>query len=222
MTPCRNRARAAILPAVTDGAHEPPERATTPAFSARFEAALAMAARGHRDQLRKGTDLPYLTHPVHVAVILLRHGSSEELVLAGLLHDLVEDCGVDVATVGQAFGAEVARLVAAVSETKAEGGRPLPWEQRKAAQLERLRDGDAAVAALKAADAIHNASTIAADLERAGAVVWGRFKRGPGPTLAHYRSLLEVVRAKLGRHPLAGELEDAVAALAAASARGEA
>jgi (p)ppGpp synthase/HD superfamily hydrolase len=64
------------------------------AFSARYDAALVLAARAHRDQVRKGTDIPYIAHPAHVSVILIRHGFGEELAIAGLLHDVVEDCGV--------------------------------------------------------------------------------------------------------------------------------
>src|SRR5438874_1580318 len=99
-----------------------------PAFSARYDAALVLAARAHRDQLRKGTDIPYIAHPTHVSVILIRHGFGEDLAIAGLLHDVVEDCGVPLNRIAADFGDEVARLVEAVSETKSADGAELPWE----------------------------------------------------------------------------------------------
>lgn len=182
-------------------------------FSPRYDAALALAARAHRDQLRKGTDLPYIAHPMHVSVILLRHGFGEDLAIAGLLHDVVEDCDVSVEEIRHQFGDTVARLVAAVSETKAADGAELPWEQRKAEKLEHLRAGGPDVAALKAADAIHNLQSILHDLDTLGDALWARFKRGPAPTLGYYGAIRAGVQAKLGAHPIAAELADAVAEL---------
>jgi (p)ppGpp synthase/HD superfamily hydrolase len=179
-------------------------------FSARYDAALALAARAHRAQLRKGTDIPYIAHPVHVSLILIRHGFGEDLAIAGLLHDVVEDTDVPLDRITAEFGDVVARLVAAVSETKTANGAELPWEQRKAEKLARLREGGADVAALKAADALHNARSIIADLRQDGPAVWGRFKRGADQTCWYYREILEGVRAKLGDHPIALELAAAV------------
>ena len=185
-----------------------------PAFSSRYDAALALAARAHRSQLRKGTDLPYIAHPVHVSIILIRHGFSDDLAIAGLLHDVVEDTDTPLDLIAAEFGADVARLVEAVSETKSADGAELPWEQRKAEKLAHLQAAGPDVAALKAADAIHNLRSIIADLGSAGAAVWERFKRGPGPTLGYYYAILDPVRVKLGAHPIVAELEDAVAELA--------
>ena len=184
------------------------------AFSPRYDAALIFAARAHRNQVRKGTDIPYIAHAVHVSIILIRHGFGEDLAIAGLLHDVVEDCDVPLDNVRLAFGDEVARLVEAVSETKAIDGAERPWEQRKAEKLAHLRSGAADVAALKAADALHNIRSIIADLQSVGPALWERFKRGPEPTLWYYREILDGVREKLGDHPLVAELEAAVAELA--------
>ena len=180
------------------------------AFSPRYDAALALAARAHRDQLRKGTDLPYIAHPVHVSIILIRHGFAEDLAIAGLLHDVVEDTDTSLALIAAEFGDQVARLVEAVSETKSSHGAELPWEQRKAEKLAHLQAAGPDVAALKAADAIHNLRSIIADLNSAGPAVWQRFKRGPGPTLGYYHAILDAVRAKLGMHPIVAELADAL------------
>lgn len=185
------------------------------AFSSRYDAALMLAARAHREQLRKGTDIPYIAHVVHVSVILIRHGFDEEIAIAGLLHDVVEDCDVPLDRLADAFGARVAGLVEAVSEQKSADDVELPWEERKEYKLAHLRAGGPDVAALKAADAIHNVRSISADLRQVGAAVWERFKRGPQPTLGYYRAILAGVREKLGDHPIVVELADAVEELAA-------
>jgi len=183
------------------------------AFSSRYDAALALAARAHRDQLRKGTDLPYIAHSVHVSIILIRHGFDEALAIAGLLHDVVEDTDTPLALIAAEFGDAVAQLVEAVSETKSADGAELPWEQRKAEKLAHLQAGSPDVAALKAADAIHNLRSIIADLHSDGPAVWQRFKRGPAPTLGYYHAILEAVREKLGAHAIVAELALAVTEL---------
>lgn len=180
------------------------------AFSARYDAALTFAARAHRDQLRKGTDIPYIAHPVHISILLIRHGFDEDLAIAGLLHDVVEDCGIALDTIAAQFGERVARLVGAVSEEKTADGVELPWEQRKQAKLAHLREGGRDVAALKAADAIHNARAISADLSLVGPSLWSRFKRGPEQTLWYYREILDGVRPWLDDHPIMVELTAAV------------
>lgn len=186
------------------------------AYSPRFNQALALAARAHREQLRKGSDTPYIQHPVCVAFILQRHGFAEELVIAGLLHDVVEDCAVALADLEHRFGAEVARLVAAVSEQKTEeGARAVerPWRTRKEEALHHLDAADAAVAALKAADALHNCQSTLEDLALHGPAAWGRFKTGAEEQRWYYRGIAERVRKKLGEHPLCDELDEAVAGL---------
>ena len=143
----------------------------------------------------------------------IRHGFSEDLAIAGLLHDVVEDTDTSLALITAEFGDDLARLIEAVTETKSADGAALPWEQRKAEKLAHLQAAGPDVAALKAADAIHNLRSISADLRSAGPVVWERFKRGPAPTLGYYHAILDAVRAKLGAHPIVAELADAVAEL---------
>jgi len=188
-------------------------------FSPRYDAALVLAAMAHRNQLRKGSDLPYIAHPVHVSVILMRHGFGEDMAIAGLLHDVVEDTDVSLEAIRAEFGPKIADLVEAVSETKLVDGVELPWEQRKAEKLAHLRAGGPDVAALKAADAIHNARSIVADLQRVGSSVWARFKRGPGQTVDYYRAIATAVGTKLGEHAIVGELDEAVQALEEAARR---
>ncbi len=181
-------------------------------FSPRYDAALALAAKVHRDQLRKGSDTPYIAHVVHVSVLLLRHGFGEDLAIAGLLHDAVEDCDLAPEEIAVAFGPDVARLVLAVSERKQADGALRPWEERKAEKMALLRAGGPDVAALKAADALHNVRSTVADLRREGPGAWARFRASPEQTLGYYRAILAAVQAQLD-HPIAAELAAAVGEL---------
>lgn len=183
------------------------------AFSTRYDAALALAARAHRTQIRKGGDTPYIAHVVHVSVLLIRHGFGEDLAVAGLLHDVVEDCGVPLEQVRGLFGDEVARLVDAVSERREHDGVRLPWAERKEQKLAALRAGGPDVAALKAADAIHNLRSTVANLEHEGPAAWARFRGGPDQTLGYYRAICAIVQSQLPDHPISAELAAALAAL---------
>jgi (p)ppGpp synthase/HD superfamily hydrolase len=180
------------------------------AYSERYNAALTLAAAAHQGQMRKGSDVPYIVHPVHVSTILLRHGFSEDVVIAGLLHDVVEDQDVPLADIEADFGFEVAEMVAVLTEQKREGDVERPWEVRKQEALSELQRASPEAVAAKAADVIHNAHALAADLRRDGPVVWRRFKRGPEETIWYYRSVAEIVRSCWGTHPLCDELEGAI------------
>jgi len=191
----------------------------SPALSPRIEAALAMAARAHRDQVRKGTDVPYIVHPVSVGWILQRHGFDEELVIAAILHDTVEDTELELATIRGAFGDDVAGLVDAVTEKKVEAGVKRPWRVRKAEALDHvMHAADERVAALKAADLLHNLHSTITELRANGASVWKRFNAPPEDWIWYHRELGAKISARLGEHPLARELDAAVADLVAASA----
>jgi (p)ppGpp synthase/HD superfamily hydrolase len=179
-------------------------------YSSRYDDALVFAACAHRNQVRKGTPdpgVPYIIHPVHVAAILRAHGFDEDIVVAGLLHDTVEDCGVDTGDITARFGQRVTDLVVAVSERKRDdGGQRRPWRDRKLDQLDHLRSGGPSVAALKCADALHNAQATLGDLDRDGPSVWTRFNAGPADTCWYYRQLVVLCGEHLGDHAIVREL----------------
>jgi (p)ppGpp synthase/HD superfamily hydrolase len=183
------------------------------AYSERYEDALALAASAHQDQTRKAGGEPYVVHVVHVSVILLRHGFSEDVAIAGLLHDVVEDQDVPLAEIEAGFGPAVAEMVAALTERKLEDGQERPWGDRKREALAHLEGTSREAAAVKAADTLHNARSLALALRRDGPSIWRRFKRGPAETLWYYRRVADLVRQRLGPHPLAEDLEVAIAAL---------
>jgi (p)ppGpp synthase/HD superfamily hydrolase len=184
------------------------------AYSQRYQRALELAARAHRSQTRKGSDLPYLTHPVHVSILLLRHGFGEAVAIAGLLHDVVEDSEVPLAQLEAEFGPNVAEMVEALTEKKRENGCQRPWEIRKQEALAHLREASDGAVAVKAADALHNAHTLARQLEEQGRAAWRHYSRGPERSLWYYRRVAAEVDARLGDHPLALELKAAVESLA--------
>jgi (p)ppGpp synthase/HD superfamily hydrolase len=184
-------------------------------YSELYERALRVAAIAHRDQDRKGSNVPYITHPVQVSLILLSHGFPSDLAIAGLLHDVVEDQEYPLSQIEAAFGPRVAEIVAALSEDKKDvRGNKRPWEVRKREALEHMRRADQDVAAVKAADTLHNIRCILLDARQEGTEVWERFTRGPNLMLSYYRQIAQVAREHLGDHPLVDELADAIEDLA--------
>jgi (p)ppGpp synthase/HD superfamily hydrolase len=170
-------------------------------YSDRINHALAFAAKHHDRQVRKGTRLPYLTHPANVAVILTRYGQDELTVVSGILHDVIEDCVRDGYTrntleqrIGDKFGAEVLDTVLAVTERQVdEEGIELSSEERRDDYLARLAAATECARWVCAADKIHNGSTILADLKRTldPDTVWSRFNAGRSGTVRWYRRVYE-------------------------------
>lgn len=189
-------------------------------FPARFDEALTFAAERHSKQLRKCTGIPYITHPLIVAETLAYHyPSSHALIVAGVLHDVVEDTDTTIDEVGKRFGAEVAVLVAAVTKPELAIDSPEPnseakavrWKAQRQAMLDALDSGDLNanddVLRLKAADALANLRTISRDLSTPGVgnTVWSRFKVGREVSLWFYEAILGKV-SRLEGEPLVGEL----------------
>jgi (p)ppGpp synthase/HD superfamily hydrolase len=170
-------------------------------YSDRINHALAFAAKHHDRQVRKGTRLPYLTHPANVAVILTRYGQDELTVVSGILHDVIEDCVRDGYTrntleqrIGDKFGAEVLDTVLAVTERQMdEEGIELSSEERRDDYLARLAAANERARWVCAADKIHNGSTILADLKRTldPDTVWSRFNAGRSGTVRWYRRVYD-------------------------------
>ena len=184
-------------------------------YSTAYERALRLAIVAHREQSRKGSGLPYSVHPVHVSVILLRHGFSTDVAIAGLLHDLVEDQGFDLNELDRRFGSQVSRIVDALTEQKHDTrGEKRPWTIRKREALEKLEGSSKEAAAVKAADALHNAESFIEDLQRDGAEIWRHFNQGPAEQLAYYRRIASISEERLGSHPLVAELAATVKTLA--------
>ena len=181
--------------------------------------ALAFAAKHHDRQVRKGTKLPYLTHPANVAVILTRYGRDNDTVVAGILHDVIEDCVREGYTremleqrIGDKFGPKVLDTVLAVTYRKLDDeGVELSGEERKSDYLERLAGASEEARWVCAADKIHNASSIVADLRRTvdAETIWGRFGGGRTGTGKWYRQVYERLRELGFDAPIMAELDKA-------------
>lgn len=180
----------------------------------RFNEVLQYAAQQHAGQVRKGTDIPYIVHPVAVAETLARHHLAAEVVYAGLLHDVLEDTGVTGSELTEQFGPRVATLVQAVSEVKNDNdGGERPWAVRKAEQIAHLQTAELDVVCLKAADVLHNLASIRRDLLTVGDSVWERFKVGKADQVAYYTKLVQMLVKALDEHALGRELQIALAEL---------
>lgn len=201
------------------------KRVTINGYSDAINHAFAYAAKHHDRQVRKGTKLPYLTHPANVAVILTRYGRDESTVVAGILHDVVEDSVRDGFTrdmleqrIGEKFGRDVLTTLLAVTYRRVDDdGVELSSDERKEDYLERLATADQSALWVCAADKIHNANTILSDLRRTvdPNSVWSRFSGGRATSLKWYRDVLDRLEEVGFRESIVNELRDVVVALEA-------
>lgn len=159
------------------------------AFHERFADALMYAADLHRGQVRKGTDIPYLSHLLSVSALVLEHGGDADEAIAGLLHDAVEDQGGETTRreIERRFGPRVAQIVAACSDTEAIP-KP-PWRERKEAYIRHLYEAPPSVLLVSCADKLHNARAILNDYRQLGDDLWCRFSAEKNGVLWYYQAL---------------------------------
>ena len=135
--------------------------------------AIKFATNKHQGQNRKGKDVPYIVHPLEVFNILYRMGADQELLAAGLLHDVLEDTNTTAEELSAEFGRGVAQLVTAHTEDKS-----LPWHERKQRGCEALKTAPKRVQMLVLADKLSNIREMAQDYQAVGDELWQRFNRG--------------------------------------------
>lgn len=173
----------------------------------RLGQALALAVQAHDGQVRKGTAIPYIAHPMGVAAIALELGATEDQAIAALLHDALEDGGPHYAPLIEAqFGPEVLDLVQACTDGVPDAsGAKADWGERKRAYLAHLAKAPTEVLLVSGADKLHNARAIVSDLITIGPDVFKRFKAGREGTLWYYRALADLLSQR--RAPMAVMLE---------------
>lgn len=182
-------------------------------LSDRFAEAFAYALDHHRSQLRKDTTIPYVSHLMQVAGLVLEAGGDEDQAIAGLFHDAIEDPNDrSVAEVRrdleERFGPRVLHIVEGCTDTDV---HPKPdWEVRKKAYLDHLRTADDEVLLVSAADKLHNARSILTDLREHGRELWDRFNVEREDSLWYYRSLVNAFREAGAPGRLVAELERVV------------
>jgi (p)ppGpp synthase/HD superfamily hydrolase len=161
-----------------------------PLLTVDFDRALDLAVDHHRRQLRKGTDIPYVSHLLAVASLVLEMGGGEDEAIGALLHDAVEDGGGPemLARIRADFGDDVARIVAANTDTDVEP-KP-PWRARKEAYIASIARKRPDELRVSLADKLHNARAILLDFRTHGDALWSRFKAGEGASVRwYYRAL---------------------------------
>lgn len=183
-----------------------------------LDRAIRFAESGHRGQVRKGTDVPYFTHPVAVAMMVLEHGHGIESAVVALLHDLIEDTPVDRDDIEARFGPTIAQAVVDLSEPD----KAMPWEERKTVYVKRLATTAAPLALPAcAADKTHNLRSILWDLDlarrdgRDPREVWSRFKRAPKKICAYHRAVANALAHRGFDGSLQAELARAIRTFAA-------
>lgn len=185
-------------------------------LSHRYDLAFLFAHHLHREQTRKGTDIPYLTHLMSVAALVAEYGGTEDQQIAALLHDAAEDQGGRgiLEEIEGRFGSRVAQIVSACSDTF-EQPKP-PWKARKEAYLRGLSHEPAEVLLVSACDKLHNARSIVKDLQDSGESTWSRFTGGKEGSIWYYSALVDTYR-QCFPHPVVDELDTTVTRIRALS-----
>jgi len=154
-----------------------------------IELAVEVATVAHDGQFRKGTDIPYITHPMAVGLLLSGAGCSAELVAAGILHDTVEDTPVEIDYIQNHFGKHVADIVKGCSEPDKQAS----WRKRKTHTIDYLKTAPLEVRIVSCADKLNNVQAIACDYKQIGDEVWKRFNKGKKDQKWYYQGLVESI-----------------------------
>jgi (p)ppGpp synthase/HD superfamily hydrolase len=176
----------------------------------RIAQALALAVEAHDGQKRKGTQIPYIAHPMGVAAIALEHGADEDQAMAALLHDAVEDGGIEYAQlIREKFGDRVADIVQGCTDGVPDAsGIKETWAPRKERYIAHLKGASDDVLLVSGSDKLHNARAIVEDLLSIGAVVFDRFTASQEQTIWYYETLAGVFTQR--NTPIAKALSDTV------------
>ena len=178
-------------------------------YTVKIQKAIKFATKTHdlyQKQVRKGKNIAYITHPLTVGIILALVDSAEEVIVAGILHDTIEDSiaekKVTVAMLTERFGSQVADLVLSVTETD----KSLSWDERKQEALERIENYSQESLLIKSADIISNMSETLDDYLRYGDEVFARFSAPQEKVIAHQLRAIEIIINRWPENPLASDL----------------
>ncbi len=177
-----------------------------------MQRAFRYAAEKHFGQTRKQSAVPYISHLMAVASLVLEAGGDEDMAIAAFLHDVVEDCGgmPRLREVRQQFGGRVAKMVEGCTDSF---GEPKPeWVERKKDYLREVKHADVDTRLVSASDKLHNVRTILADYRQHGEAIWTRFTGKKEDTLWYYRALSDEYQRR-SPNRITRELEIAVVEL---------
>lgn len=169
-------------------------------ISSKINLALKVASKAHRNQMRKGTDIPYISHPAAVAMIVSEYTTDENTVVACILHDILEDVEPAVyseADMGNDFGDDIVEIVKGVSEDKTAGELEKPWIERKRgylAHLDSIENEKPLI--VSTADKIHSLTDILEEYDRVGDSIWRKFNASKDDELWFYDEFLKIIEKK--------------------------
>ena len=169
-----------------------------------IDKAARFAAVKHDGQYRKGSNIPYITHPFGVAMILMEEKQPEKLIAAALLHDTLEDTEATEEELFKHFGEEILMLVKAASEPD----KTLSWELRKQHTVANLPWHSTEQLYLILADKLHNLRSIQADALKQEKSIWNRFNRGKREQSWYYLSVVRALQPRKKEIPLIRKLEE--------------
>lgn len=175
-------------------------------YTFKIQKATDFAIEVHKEQKRKGKDIPYIVHPLGVALILARTGAGEDMIVAGILHDTIEDSAGKVTKedIAKEFGDHVATLVNDVTEQD----KSLPWEERKQIALEHIAQTGNDSLLVKSADVLHNMTDLISDLKKEGDSVFERFNAPKEKQFERYTNLVKALEDAWTENPLLPEIKE--------------
>ncbi|MDD4616718.1 MAG: HD domain-containing protein [Alphaproteobacteria bacterium] len=190
-------------------------------LNAKFEEALILAHGLHAKQKRKGTGIPYISHLMAVAALVLEgcehtefKAIRQDLAIAALLHDALEDQGHQIllGEIQERFGPLVAEIVSDCSDAviTQDGQQKAPWRTRKEAYIAHIGQKRRETQLVSCADKLHNARCILADFERIGESLWSRFSATKPDLLWYYESLVDQFGKAWPENPILAELHKTV------------
>lgn len=159
--------------------------------------AIQVALEAHKGQKRKGTSIPYIVHPVEVGIILGQNGAEEEVIIAGILHDTVEDTDLTLEDIERMFGTKIRDYVEGVSEPQ-KGTPGVTWRDRKEHTIEYIKGAKLEVKLISCADKLSNIRSIYNDYINIGDGLWDRFNAGYDEQKWYYINLTKSL-SSLGR-----------------------
>ena len=164
-----------------------------------LEKAVRIATSAHQGQKRKEADIPYISHPMMVALKLMRHDFPDEVIAAALVHDVLEDTEFSRDELYKQLGDKVFAIVLAVTNDDT-----LSWEDKKMKYVETVKNGPDGTKAVAIADKIHNAESLLMAYEAQGPVVWKNFNKGKAKKMWFEHAVYDMLK-DTWDHPLLAE-----------------
>ncbi len=189
-------------------------------YTSKIEKAIKVATYAHRNQKRKGSDIPYISHPFSVMIILSEYTNDEDIIIAGILHDLLEDTDTKEYSkmdIENDFGKRVLTIIQGVSEDKNKYSDIInekdTWKNRKIEYLKHLSEASEAAILVSSADKLHNLFTTIEGIKIVGEKAWDIFNSSKEEQIWFYKEFASILNTRLPNHPLVKRVIDSVAEL---------